>query len=98
MKRISNVLIGLTLMISLACTKKIEKETPNGMKFTVVKSGDGVLPKKDEVLVFDYLLKDSKDSVWNNTREGGMPAAYLIQDSSTLSKENGMIQMFRMLS
>jgi len=99
MKRISNVLIGLTLMISLACTnKKIEKETPNGMKFTVVNAGDGVLPKKEEVLVFDFLLKDSKDSVWSDTHNEGMPSAVLIADSSGLEKENGMIQMFRMLS
>ncbi len=98
MKRISNVLIGLTLMISIACTKKIEKETPNGFKFTVVKSGDGVVPKKDEVLVFDFLLEDSKDSVWSNTHIEGMPSAILIEDSSALEKENGMVQMFRMLS
>ena len=98
MKRISNVLIGLTLIISLACTKKIEKETPNGMKFTVVKAGDGLLPKKEEVLVFDFLLKDSKDSVWSDTHKEGMPSAVLIADSSALEKENGMIQMFRMLS
>lgn len=88
----------MTLLLSLGCSKKMEKETPNGFKFTVVKSGDGVLPKKDEVLVFDYLLKDSKDSIWNNTHVEGMPAAYQIQDSSALSSENGMIQMFRMLS
>jgi FKBP-type peptidyl-prolyl cis-trans isomerase len=98
MKRISNVLIGLTLIMSIACTKKIEKETPNGMKFTVVKTGDGVLPKKEQVVVFDFLLKDSKDSVWSDTHKEGMPSAILTADSSAVEKENGMVQMFRMLS
>lgn len=98
MNRISNVLIGLTLLLCISCDKKIEKETPNGFKFTLVKAGDGVLPKKEDILVFDYLLKDSKDSIWNNTHMEGMPSAVMIQDSSAIAGENGMVQMFRMLS
>ena len=98
MNRISNLLIGITVLLCIGCDKKIEKETPNGFKFTVVKAGDGVLPKKEEILVFDHLLKDSKDSVWNDTHEEGVPSAVMIQDSSALAGENGMVQMFRMLS
>jgi FKBP-type peptidyl-prolyl cis-trans isomerase FkpA len=98
MNRISNVLIGLTLLLCLACSTKTEKKTPNGFKFTVVKAGDGVLPKKNEILVFDYVLKDSKDSVWNSTYTDGMPAPFMIPDSSGMTSENGMVQMFRMLS
>jgi hypothetical protein len=99
MNRISNVLIGIALLLCVACgSKKIEKETPNGLRFTVVKAGDGVLPKKDEILVFDHILKDSKDSVWNDTRVEGMPSAVRIQDSSAIAEENGIVQMFRMLS
>jgi FKBP-type peptidyl-prolyl cis-trans isomerase len=96
MNRISSVLIGLTLLCA-ACTKS-EKETPNGFKFTVIEAGDGVLPKKEEVIVFEYQLKDSKDSVWNDTYTQGMPAALPIADSAALATEKGMIQMFRMLS
>ena len=98
MNRISNLLIGITLLLCIGCDKKIEKETPNGFKFTVVKAGDGVLPKKEEILVFDHILKDSKDSVWNDTHEAGIPSAVMIQDSSAIAGENGMVQMFRMLS
>jgi FKBP-type peptidyl-prolyl cis-trans isomerase len=98
MNKCSNVLIGVMLLLCIACDKKVEKETPNGFKFTVVKAGDGVLPKKEEILVFDYLLKDSKDSIWSNTHEEGMPSAVMIQDSTAIPNENGMIQMFRMLS
>ena len=98
MNRISNVLIGMTLLLCIGCDKKIEKETPNGFKFTVVKAGDGVLPKKEDILVYDFLLKDSKDSVWHNTHIESMPSAVMIQDSSSIAKEDGMVQMFRMLS
>jgi len=96
MNRISIVLIGLTLL-GAACTKS-EKETPNGFKFTVLHAGDGVLPKKEEIIVFEYVLKDSKDSVWNDTYSQGIPAALPIGDSAAIVTEKGMIQMFRMLS
>ncbi len=39
MNRISNLLIGITVLLCIGCDKKIEKETPNGFKFTVVKAG-----------------------------------------------------------
>jgi FKBP-type peptidyl-prolyl cis-trans isomerase FkpA len=86
----------VVLLFALGCSK--EKETPNGMKYTVLKKGDGNLPKKDQVIVFDYLMKDSKDSVWASTFEEGVPAASMIGDSARMAKEDGMTQMFRMLS
>ena len=98
MNRISNVLIGLALLLCISCDKGAEKETANGFKFKVVKSGDGVQPQKEEILVFDFLLKDSKDSVWKNTHDEGMPTAVQINDTSAMASENGMVQMFRMLS
>jgi FKBP-type peptidyl-prolyl cis-trans isomerase FkpA len=96
MNKISCALIGLTLLVA-ACNKS-EKETPNGFKFTMVKAGDGQLPKKDELLVFSYIIKNSKDSVWIDTEENGFPGVVKIQDSSALKTEIGMQQMFRMLS
>jgi FKBP-type peptidyl-prolyl cis-trans isomerase FkpA len=96
MIKISRVLIGLALFCS-ACTET-QKETPSGFKYTVLKAGDGVLPKKQDILVFEYVLKDSKDSVWNDTYSQGLPAAVPIGDSSATASEKGMIQMFRMLS
>ncbi|MBL0743422.1 FKBP-type peptidyl-prolyl cis-trans isomerase [Chryseolinea lacunae] len=97
MNRISIVLLGLALLCA-ACDKKTEKVTPNGLKFTVVTAGNGILPKKEDILVFDYILRDSKDSTWNSTHEEGMPSAVMIADSSAIATENGMVQMFRMLS
>ena len=96
MNRISLVLIGLVL-ICFSCAKK-EKETPDGFKYTVIEAGNGVLPKAQEVLVFQYVLKDSKDSVWNETYTQGFPAAVPIGDSTTMASEKGIVQMFRMLS
>lgn len=96
MIRISSALIGLTLLCA-ACGPS-EKETPNGFKFQLISKGDGVLPKKEQVIVFDYTLKDSKDSIWSDTYSQGIPIAIPIADSTNIPREQGMFQMFRMLS
>lgn len=90
-------LFVVVLLIATACAKK-EKETPGGMKYQVLKKGNGELPQKNQVISFDYLLKDSKDSVWTDTYSEGVPAASMVADSSKISEEDGMTQMFRMLS
>jgi FKBP-type peptidyl-prolyl cis-trans isomerase len=74
------------------------KETPSGLKYKVIKKGDGVLARVGEILVFDYILTDSKDSVWTSTIENGFPSAFMVNDSSAIPQENGIIQMLRMLS
>lgn len=94
--RITFVLIGLLLFFG-SC-KNSEKETPNGLKFRVLKEGDGVLPKKNEIMVFQMVTRDSKDSLWGSSYEKGLPGFLMVPDSSELGKEDGMQQMFRMLS
>lgn len=89
--------IGLFALLLTSCGEKV-KETPNGMKYTVISEGDGQIPKTDQFLVFDYELKDSKDSVWGETFTEGIPAATRIADSTQLEQEDGMSQMFRTLS
>jgi FKBP-type peptidyl-prolyl cis-trans isomerase FkpA len=96
MIRSAYVMIGL-LVLCVSC-KNSEKETPSGLKFSVIKEGDGVLPKKDEIVVFQFIMKDSKDSVWSSTYERGMPGVLMIADSAQIKNEDGMEQMFRMLS
>ena len=93
--RIANVLIGLLVLLCVAC--KSEKETPSGMKFKIVKEGSGEVAKPGDILVFNFKLVDSKDSVWTDTYKEGMPGAVLIQDSSFIGQEDGMMQMLRMV-
>jgi FKBP-type peptidyl-prolyl cis-trans isomerase len=94
----TNALIGL-LMLCIACSDPAtEKKTPNGFTFKVVKQGDGIVPKPHQLLVFNYEIKDSKDSLWEGTYEAGIPAVIGIQDTTAIPSEIGMIQMFRMLS
>lgn len=93
--KFTNVLIGLLLLLA-AC--KTEKETPNGFKFTVVETGDGVVAKPQEIMVFDFVMKDSKDSIWQSTFKEGMPGYLMVADTAAMATEDGMLQMFRMLS
>jgi FKBP-type peptidyl-prolyl cis-trans isomerase FkpA len=95
--KFSNAFIGALLLIGVACSSS-EKETPSGMKFTVAKSGDGVLPRPGQISVFDFVFLDSKDSVWNETYKQGMPAAMMIADSTAIIGEDGLLQMIRMAS
>lgn len=88
----------IALIALLVSCNDNTKETPNGMKYTVIESGDGETPAVGEVLVFDYELRDSKDSVWGETFTEGIPAATKIADSAQVANEDGMTQMFRQLS
>ncbi len=94
---IKKLTVVLCAALALAGCKK-EKETPNGMKYTVLRSGDGVNPKPGEMIVFDFQMVDSKDSTWASSFTEGIPAATRIQDSVRLPQEDGMTQMFRLLS
>ena len=95
--KILNVAFVVGLAFLFSCASSNEKETPSGLKFKVVKKGDGVLPKAGEVVVFQFLFKDSNDSTWAETSKG-MPAAVLTNDSSAIVSEDGMTQLLRMVS
>lgn len=91
MIKFSYVWLGVFLVL-MSC-EKAEKETPNGFKYTVVKSGNGDAPKKGEIIVFDFQLKDSKDSVWNDSYKDGMPQAIELRDTSETNGADGITQM-----
>lgn len=97
MNKISLAVIAV-LLIMAGCNQSKVKKTPNGFEYTVIKEGDGVLPKVGEILAFNFTMKDSKDSVWQETYKNGLPAAVMIADTSAEKTENGMVQMFRKLS
>lgn len=93
--------IGLIAMAALfaACSTGSEnKITPGGLEFTVHKKGDGVLPKTGQIVVFDLIMKDNKDSVLNDTYKRGLPERTIIADSSALASEDAITQVFRMIS
>lgn len=94
----TTALIGL-LMFCIGCKDSaIEKKTPSGFTYKVIKQGDGIYAKPQQLLVFEYVIKDSKDSIWESTYESRIPAVVGIQDTTAIPTETGMIQLFRQIS
>lgn len=94
--RVTKILIGLMLVLCVACDKS-ERETPNGFKYKLVKEGSGNPAKVGDVLLFNFVFKDSKDSVWRNTYEGDFPQYIPMPDTAGMKNEDGMTQMLREL-
>ena len=95
--RINYFLVALFAVALAACSS--EKETPNGFKFKVVKKGDAdSVARPGQLLLVDFVLKDSKDSTWNDSFKNGQPAPVMVQDSTMMANEKGLMQMFRMVS
>jgi FKBP-type peptidyl-prolyl cis-trans isomerase len=94
--RISTVLFGLLLLLCVACDTV--RETPRGWKYKVIKAGDGVLPKPNDVMILNFRLVDEKDSVWNDTYTIGMPVGLPIRDTSAIKYEDDMMQILRQSS
>ncbi len=94
----STHLFFAALVLMTAACNSAEKETPNGFKYTVITKGEGSLAKPGQLLLVDFTFKDSKDSVWNDTYKAGMPAPVMINDSTQLATEIGLMQMFRQLA
>lgn len=95
--RITKMLIGLLLVLCVACNNS-ERETLSGLKFKVVKEGTGVPVAVGEVLIFNFVFKDSKDSVWRNTYEMDFPPYIVMPDTTGIKREDGMTQMLRMIT
>lgn len=89
------VMLSGLLLLCLACSKN---ETPKGFKYTVVKKGDGNTVKPGEFLVLNMLFKDTKDSIWNDSRKSEIPVIFMIQDTSMMKQEEGVEEVLRKLS
>lgn len=86
--------VGLVAMLAMACSNS--KETPSGYKFTVVRKGDGVATKTGDILVMNMLFKDSKDSVWSDSKEMGYPT--MVQKQDSVPGKDPILEVFQMLT
>src|SRR6478736_3436224 len=95
--KISKLMMLGLLLLAMACSN--EKETPKGYKFTVVKKGDGTVAKPGEFLKMNMIMKDGKDSVWNDTQKNDIPFLIMqIAPDSLMKNEEGIDEVLRMLS
>lgn len=91
--KINNFLIGL-LMVSAACSTNT-RETPKGHKYTLVKEGEGEPGKPGEFLLINMMIKDAKDSVWNDTKGQKLPMILPINEANP--NDEGIEEVFSLL-
>jgi FKBP-type peptidyl-prolyl cis-trans isomerases 1 len=88
--------ILLAALISLGLVACTSNETPSGVKFTVLRKGDGVKVDSGKFMVMNMIFKDGKDSIWSDTRKNGFPAIVQMQDS--IPKGDGVLEVIQMLT
>ncbi len=69
-----NSLVALSLVSILFASCSGSKETPSGHKFDVLRKGNGLKMDSGKFAVINFVFKDGKDSVWNDSRKSGFPA------------------------
>jgi len=89
------VVIVMTL-VAAACSK--EKKTPKGYVYTVARKGDGNIVKPGKFVAIDLVFKDSKDSVWSDSRKSDFPLIIPVRDTTGMKQEEGLEELFRLLS
>lgn len=94
MKKLSLGIIALVSLLSFSCS---EKETPGGVKYTVLKKGDGEELPAGQFMVMSLSLRDAKDSVWFSSKEIGYPAVLPVPDESMV-KDNSEYGVFKALT
>jgi len=81
----------------LAACKEASRKAPNGFEVKVIREGEGKFAEPGQFLVMNMLYKDSKDSVWNDTKKREIPVVILVPDTVNIKNEKGMESAFRVM-
>lgn len=90
------VVVIVVALVATACSK--EKKTPKGYVYTVARKGDGNIIPPGKFVSIDLVFKDSKDSVWSDSRTGEFPLIIPVRDTTGMKQEEGLEELFRLLS
>lgn len=69
----SSALIGVLIMIMMMACDSSTRKTPGGMEYRLLKAGSGEPATAGQLVVFNYRMVDSSDSVWVDTYDRGLP-------------------------
>ncbi len=91
-----NSILVFLIVASLcfACSK--DRETASGQKFTVLRAGDGKKIDSGRFLIMNFMFKDAKDSVWNDTRKSGIPI--IMQKQGVIRHGDKVLEVISMLT
>jgi FKBP-type peptidyl-prolyl cis-trans isomerase FkpA len=90
----SIVAVSLVALLMAACSST--KETKSGYKYNVVRAGDGKLPATGQILILNMSFKDSKDSVWSDSRKADFPT--MVQKQDTVPQGDVVLEVFQILT
>ncbi len=90
----SIVAMSLVAFLMAACSST--KETKSGFKYSVVRAGDGKVPTTGQILILNMSFKDSKDSVWSDSRKAEYPTMVQKQDSVPVG--DVVLEVFQILT
>lgn len=91
------LLMALVAIMFVACNSDT-RETPSGLKFTVLKKGDGNTVQPGEYLRVGLRYSDKNDSVWRDNTKDQFPTIIPIPDAELAEEESDVEQLLRMLS
>ncbi len=80
--------------LCLACSKG--RETVSGQKFTVLRAGDGHAIDSGKFMILNFMFKDAKDSVWNDTQKNGFPV--IMQKQGIVRPGDKVLEVIGMLT
>lgn len=73
------------------------RKTPNGLEVKVLKEGTGSYAAPGQFVVLSMVYKDSKDSIWADTRKREFPVIVPVGDTSLIKMEKGVESVFRVI-
>lgn len=89
------VLLLAASAIIFSCSTN-DRETASGQKFLVIKKGDGAVVDSGKFMIMNFLFKDAKDSIWNDTRKSGFPL--IMQKQGIVRPGDKVLEVINMLS
>lgn len=90
----SIVAVSLVALLMAACSST--KETKSGYKYNVVRAGDGKLPATGQILILNMSFKDSKDSIWSDSRTAEYPT--MVQKQDSVPQGDFVLEVFQLLT
>ena len=84
----------MACLMTFSCS---EKKTPGGIKYKMIRKGDGAEPVFGQFLVMNMDLKDSKDSIWFTSKEYGDPVVIPVPDASMIN-DDGEYGVFKAMT
>src|SRR5277367_6602122 len=91
----NSILVFLVVSsLCLACSK--DRETASGQKFTILRAGNGVKIDSGKFMILNFMFKDAKDSVWNDTRKNGFPV--VMQKQGIVRPGDKVLEVIGMLT